>query len=69
LGSILKGRSKNNVGALDFNQSLIKALVNSEVRCNIVGGFDIRLLSHKETMLPCQDILTSPVWKETGLPN
>jgi hypothetical protein len=34
------------------------------VRCNIVGGFDIRLLSHKETMLPCQDILTSPGWEE-----
>jgi hypothetical protein len=33
--------------------------VNSEVRCNIVGGFDIRLLSHKETMLPCQDIVAT----------
>ena len=29
------------------------------MRCNIVGGFDIRLLSHKETMLPCQDIVAT----------
>jgi len=42
--------------------------VNSGARCNIVGGFDIRLLSHKKTMLPCQDILTSPVPKGTRLP-
>ncbi|EFO28600.1 hypothetical protein TRICHSKD4_5966 [Roseibium sp. TrichSKD4] len=39
------------------------------MRCNIVGGFDIRLLPRKKTKLPCQDILTSPVLKETGLPN
>ncbi|MCP4005904.1 MAG: hypothetical protein GY725_17070 [bacterium] len=33
--------------------------VNSDVKCNIAGGFDIRLLSHKKAMLPCQDIFTS----------
>ena len=37
--------------------------VNSDVRCNIVGGFDIRLSPNKKTMLPCQDILTTPVPK------
>ena len=43
--------------------------MNSDVKCNIASGFDIRLLSHKKAMLPCQDILTSPDLKEIRLPN
>ena len=47
---------------------LLRYSVNSDARRNIVRGFDIRLLSRKKTMLPCQDILTSPVPKGTRLP-
>jgi len=50
------------------NGSFAMRFVNSDAKCNIVGGFDIRLLSYKKTMLPCQDILTSPVPKGTRLP-
>jgi transcriptional regulator with XRE-family HTH domain len=66
LGEIARrtGMSRNTIKKYLNCKHPAWTAVNSEAKCNIASGFDIRLLSHKKAMLPCQDIPTLSVMND-----